>query len=63
MNTMKNKSLQTPFKSHKEDNISINGEEMKDDSNFYNLNEIILYAPSENGNTRSMYKDRPYLCK
>ena len=36
----------------------------KDDnnSNFYNLNEIILYAPSQNYNTRSMYKDNLVFC-
>ena len=65
-NTLKNKTSQTPFKSHYENNISNNGEEMKDEddnnSNFYNLNEIILYAPSENDNTRSMYKDHPVIC-
>ena len=65
-NTLKNKTSQTPFKSHKENNISNNGEEMKDEddsnSNPCNLNEIILYAPSENDNTRSMYKDHPVIC-
>ena len=60
-NTLKNKTLQTPFKSLKENNISNNGEEMKDKDDS-NLNEIILYDPSENDNTRSMYKDHPVIC-
>ena len=64
MNTMTNKSLQTPFKARKENYISNDCEEMKDEddsnSNPCNLNEIILYAPSEND--RSMYKDHPIIC-
>ena len=66
LNTMNNISLQTPYKARKEDYISKDGEEIKNDddskSNSLNLNDMILYAPSENDSTRSIKKGHPIIC-
>jgi hypothetical protein len=65
MDTMKNKTLQPPFKACKEHFISNNGKEMKeeDDSNSKscNLFDLILYGPSENDNYRPVNKGHPII--
>ena len=64
--TMKNKSLQTPFKALKENYISIDGNVIKDDdyiiSKSCNLNDLILYAMCENDNSKPINKDHSILC-